>query len=123
MKKRQHGQRAALALKQRPAIRVAAPANQTTRPSPADQAVAAGVQLHRAGRLSEAEALYRQAITYDPAHADANHLLGLIAHQFGHYDLAVTLVSRAIQAAGDRPHYYLNLGASLQALGRTDMAI
>ena len=77
-------------------------------PSPADQAaadqaVAQGLPLHQAGRLAEAEACYRQALTLDPAHAEALHLLGLLAHQVGRPDIAVTLIEQAIGVAADRP--------------------
>ena len=89
----------------------------------ANQAVAQGVPLHQAGRLAEAEACYRQALTLDPTHAEALHLLGLLAHQVGRPDLAVTLIQQAVGVAADRPPYYLNLGAALQALGRLDDAI
>jgi protein O-GlcNAc transferase len=81
------------------------------------------MQHHRVGRLAEAEALYRQALAVEPEHAEANHLLGLIAHQLGHHDVAVSLISRAITSAGDRPLYYLNFSAALQAMGRLDLAI
>ncbi len=35
---------------------------------------------HQAGQLREAEALYRQILAAQPQHADAWHLLGLVAH-------------------------------------------
>src|SRR5882672_4974938 len=41
-------------------------------------------QHHRAGRLQQAEAIYRQIMQDVPNHADAIHHLGLIAHQTGH---------------------------------------
>jgi tetratricopeptide (TPR) repeat protein len=41
----------------------------------------AGVQHQQSGRLSEAEACYQRALTAQPDHADALHLLGLIFHQ------------------------------------------
>ena len=44
------------------------------------------VEHHRAGRLDQAEALYRKVIAIQPNEADALHLLGMLAHQQGHYD-------------------------------------
>src|SRR5437867_1473861 len=38
---------------------------------------------HQSGRLAEAEAIYRQILAVEPRHADALHLLGVIAHQVG----------------------------------------
>ena len=42
----------------------------------------AGVSHHRAGRLGEAEGMYRQVLKVQtPNHPGALHLLGAIAHQ------------------------------------------
>jgi len=57
----------------------------------------AGLKAHQAGRLADAEAAYRQALDLDGNHADANHLLGLIARQKGNLDSALQLFSKAIQ--------------------------
>jgi Flp pilus assembly protein TadD len=78
---------------------------------------------HQAGRTAEAEACYRRALAIEPAHAEALHLLGLLAQHRGQPDLAVELIGRAIQSAADRPTYYANLGTVLQMLGRIDEAI
>jgi predicted O-linked N-acetylglucosamine transferase (SPINDLY family) len=121
--KRQHGRHRPAAAQQRPAGRAAAPTTPAAPPSRADRAVAEGVQHHRVGRFAEAETHYRRALTHEPTHAEALHLLGLLAHQLGQYDMAVGLIGRAIMSASDRPLYYLNIGASLQALGRFDLAI
>ena len=40
-----------------------------------------GLQHHQAGRLQAAEQIYRQILAVEPNHADAIHLLGVIAHQ------------------------------------------
>ena len=37
------------------------------------------VARHRAGRLGEAEALYKQILLIEPGHADSLHLLGVLA--------------------------------------------
>jgi protein O-GlcNAc transferase len=78
--------------------------------------------LHQAGRLPEAEALYRQILLAEPAHPEALHFLGLLAHQLGKSAVAVELMRKAIDC---RPDYVLahnNLGNALQALGRLDEA-
>src|SRR4051794_1945648 len=49
---------------------------------------------HRAGRLQEAEAIYKK-MPHDP---DAVHLRGVIAHQLARHDEAVELIAKAIQA-------------------------
>ena len=80
-------------------------------------------QHHQAGRLAEAEALYRQIVAVEPRHADALHLLGVLAHQAGRGDLAVDLIRQAIAVAPQVPGYHYNLGLVLTAQGRLDEAI
>ena len=60
------------------------------------QAFEAGLQHHQAGRLAEAEGIYRQILTRQPQHADALHLLGVFAHQVGRDDAAVDLIGRSL---------------------------
>ena len=60
------------------------------------QTFEAAIGHHRAGRLAEAERLYRQILSQQPGHADALHLLGVIAQQVGQYDVAVELIGRAV---------------------------
>jgi len=59
------------------------------------QTFAVAVQHHQAGRLGDAEALYRQILGVQPGHAEAMHCLGVIAHQAGRHDLAVKLIRHA----------------------------
>ena len=49
-----------------------------------------GVRHHQAGRLAEAERVYRAVLEIDPKNADALHLLGVIGGQTGRHDLAAT---------------------------------
>ena len=51
-------------------------------------AIHAAVGHHQAGRLPQAEAIYRQILLVAPNHPDALHLSGLIAHQAGKYEMA-----------------------------------
>ncbi len=81
-----------------------------------------GLQFHLAGRLPEAEAIYRQVLDAKPGHADANHLLGGLAHQAGNHEQAVELISKAIAKMPKQPVYCNNLGNALHALGRLDEA-
>jgi tetratricopeptide (TPR) repeat protein len=88
-----------------------------------DQAFAAAVQHHQSGQLREAEALYRQILDGQPGHADAMHLLGVIAFQVGRYDPAAELISRAIALQPTVADYHANLGLVLAAQGKTQDAI
>jgi protein O-GlcNAc transferase len=78
------------------------------------------MQHHRAGRVAEAEQLYRQILAIDPRHADSLHLLGVIAHQAGRLDIALDLIGQSIAL---KPNYAVarslhTLGQSLQKLRR-----
>jgi protein O-GlcNAc transferase len=74
------------------------------------------IEHHRNGRLREAEALYREVLAATPRHADALHLLGVIALQSGHAEAAIELIGRAVEV---RPvdNYFCNLGNAFKAQG------
>jgi Flp pilus assembly protein TadD len=80
-------------------------------------------QHHQAGRLPQAEQLYRQVLALRPDHADAMYLLGVVAHQMGHGDLAVDLIHRAIALRPNSPQAHTNLGNVLVDRGQLDQAI
>jgi protein O-GlcNAc transferase len=81
------------------------------------------VEHHRAGRLDEAAALYREILRAEPDHADALHLLGTIAYQRGDNAQAVALIGRAL-ARDDRPAVMHNhLGLALLRQGMLDEAV
>lgn len=84
-----------------------------------------GVALksHRAGKLDEAERLYRQVLRRDPCHADSLHLLGIIGYQAGDHDAATQLIERAISVNGANPIYYSNYAAALLSSDRVEDAI
>src|SRR5438132_10695134 len=78
--------------------------------------LARAVELHRAGRLDAAAALYEDILAQAPHHFDALHLLGVIRHQHGQWEAAVKLIGAAvIQQA--HPVAYMNLGLAQAALG------
>jgi len=65
---------------------------------------------HEAGRLSEAERLYRESLAINPNHVSSLQSLGFILNQTGRTDTAAELISRAcrLDPAAAEPHY--NLG-------------
>jgi len=87
------------------------------------QALQLAVQHHQAGRLAEAELLYRQILAAQPNHADALHLLGVMAQQVGRYDLAMDWIQQAITLRPDNPTAHSNLGEALRKAGRIDEAM
>jgi predicted O-linked N-acetylglucosamine transferase (SPINDLY family) len=70
------------------------------------------------GDLAQAEAHCRQVLHVDPCHADALHLLGGLAYQFGHFDAAAQLVRRALEQVPTNAAWHADLGLILVAHGR-----
>jgi tetratricopeptide (TPR) repeat protein len=79
---------------------------------------AAGLAHHQGGRLAEAETAYRDALALQPDHADALHLLGVLASQVGRHDVAVELIGRAIGHHRASATYHSNHGLALAGLQR-----
>ena len=102
-----------------PALERPAPSGSSARPA---DLFAAALRLHQAGRLAEAEPLYRQALALDPNHVHALHYLGALAHQAGRSDIAADLIGRAVALDVRSPNAHNSLGAALKALGRADEA-
>jgi predicted O-linked N-acetylglucosamine transferase (SPINDLY family) len=87
-------------------------------PSPAIvRAMQQAVAHHQAGRLADAEKIYRQVLQQSPRDADALQLLGLLHHQTGRNDLAVELISKAITIR-PRAEFFINLSQAYRELGR-----
>ncbi|HTS88782.1 MAG TPA: tetratricopeptide repeat protein [Gemmatimonadales bacterium] len=81
------------------------------------------VELHRVGRLDEAQPLYREALLLDPGHPDALHLAGVLAHQAGRGVEALELVDRALARLPGFAEAHNSRGNILRALGRPDDAL
>jgi len=82
-----------------------------------DEAYRLAVQQHQSGRLREAESQYRQLLAQQPAHADALHMLGLLAFQTGHLAEAERLIREAIRLNPSAAAYHTDLGAVLATGG------
>jgi Flp pilus assembly protein TadD len=82
-----------------------------------------GIAHHRAGRLSQAVAVYGRILDAVPEHADALHLLGLAAHQFGQKEQALTLVTRAVASRPNIAGFHNSRGVVLSSLGRNEEAV
>lgn len=88
-------------------------------PSPAQRAM----QLHREGRLAQAEAAYRAILAEQPENVDALHLLGVVAFQTGRNELAAELIGRSLSLAEPNAAAHSNLGNVRAAQGRLDEAV
>jgi tetratricopeptide (TPR) repeat protein len=87
------------------------------------EALNLALQYHQAGDLPRAEGLYRQILQGEPGHADALHLLGVVAAQQGRRDLGLRCIAQAVTLCPHHAIYQHNLGLTLQDLGRLPEAM
>lgn len=73
----------------------------------------AGLRKHQANDLAGAEAEYRRVLADNPNHADALHLLGVLAGQCGHPQHAENLIRRAIAIDPLAAEFHQHLGSVL----------
>jgi len=85
-------------------------------------ALAIALAHHQAGRLPEAEALYRQILGREPGNAQAWHLLGVAQYQRGELAAAAESLGRAVALEPNAPAFHCNLGNVRQALNQPDQA-
>jgi Flp pilus assembly protein TadD len=78
---------------------------------------------HKAGRLLEAEAGYRQILAANPRQATVLNYYGVLAIQNGQIELAAKLLRRAVAANPTDSNYHCNLGEALRQSGRLESAI
>jgi len=97
--------------------------NTEQRTIPIPQAIQIALDHHHAGRLPEAEGIYRQVLQADPDNAEAMQLLGVIAHQVGRNDLAVELFDKVLAIQPGYAEAWGNRGLSQHALGRYEEAL
>jgi tetratricopeptide (TPR) repeat protein len=87
------------------------------RADPAREQFAKAAELHRAGKLGEAEAIYRSILQRDPRNLEAMRLLAFIAIHFEHYGQAEQLLKRAVEIAPDYLAAWIDLSrAQLERL-------
>jgi tetratricopeptide (TPR) repeat protein len=91
--------------------------------SSSSEALTIAFEHHQAGRLDEAEMIYRQVLAADPSHPDALHLQGLLALKKGDNELAIDSIRQAIVAKPTEPRFHGNLAGALKAQGKFDEAI
>jgi tetratricopeptide (TPR) repeat protein len=86
-------------------------------------AFAQALALHQAGRLTDAEKIYRQILAAQPTHFDSLHLLGVIFMHRGDAEAAVRQIEAVLKV---EPRHILalnNRGNALQQLRRFDEAL
>ena len=78
---------------------------------------------HRAGRLREAEAVYRAALKHDPGLSGALCNLGILSHRGGDDEQALDYLRRALDSDPESALALSNLGVVLRSLGRLDESL
>ena len=76
------------------------------------------MDLHRQGRLGEAEIQYRSLLAKSPSQFDVLHLFGILKLQQGNLAEALTLISKAVEINPSALDARSNLIAALFGLGR-----
>jgi protein O-GlcNAc transferase len=88
-----------------------------------DKAFALAFQQYRSARLAEAEQTCLYILAHQPDHADALHLLGVIALNVNQPDQALPLLARAVSCCPNNAEFHCNLGLALAAHRRFDEAL
>ena len=81
------------------------------------------ISFSQTGQLQQAEQICQQILKDFPQHANALHLLGVIAYKVEEYKIATDLISRAVRIDSDQSLFYINLGNVLQEQGRLEESI
>lgn len=89
----------------------------------AEQAMQLAAQHQGAGRLGEAEAVLQAILNTEPRHAQALHLMGVVAYQTGHRDRAMALIRQAIDVDPGQALFHSNLAEMSRQQGQLAAAI
>lgn len=81
-----------------------------------------GVQLFMAGKLSEAEAIYEQALEINADHATTLNNMGMLKLQQKEFSSALSWFDKAL-SENEKPVYYLNKGHAYANLKKLDEAV
>ena len=78
-----------------------------------EQALQQAVEAHKAGKLQDAEALYRAILKTQPKHPDANHNLGVLAVSINKTEAALPLFKNALEANPSQGQFWLSYAGAL----------
>src|SRR5690349_13697066 len=91
--------------------------------TPLAQAMTLAAQQYQAGNFPAAGQICRQILLADPRHAEALHLLGVLAYGAGQFALAEDYIAAALQVHEQDARFHNSLGIVRQRQGRIDEAI
>ena len=100
-----------------------APVPSTQRRSRCRRLFAQALELHKQGRLAEAEQLYSEVLAHRPDHFDALQMLSVIKLAKGQPAEALRLISEAMRMRRPSPQILVNHGMILHALDRSEEAL
>lgn len=92
-------------------------------PASAAELFATAIRREAAGKVLEAEALYRQILAQDPNHAASIARLGVMATKSGRSEIAITLLASAIRLNPNEPFFRFDLGNALLQARRPEDAV
>ena len=81
------------------------------------------ISLYQAGQLQQAEQICQQILRNYPQHAKALHLLDDIAYQVRENEVAIGLITQAIEMDSTQYVFFNSLGAALQEQDRLEESI
>jgi len=89
---------------------------------PISEAMRLAIEHQQAGRLQQAEVIYRAVLESEPAHAGAAYNLALIALQSGRAQHAVPALRQALERDPDNAAHWLNYAVALVSSGESRAA-
>jgi predicted TPR repeat methyltransferase len=78
---------------------------------------------HAAGDLMKAVEFYQTMPISSPDYLEGQHYLGIALHHLGQHELAVDILTRTLERAGERADWLSNFGNVLAAQGKFDAAV
>ena len=93
-----------------------------TVPSNVDDVLQQAIRFHQAGKLADAEPLYRHILKRQPTHPDANHNLGVLAAQCGQPVMAMPFFQAALESDPEQMQYWLSYIETLLKLSQPEAA-
>ena len=81
------------------------------------------MELHRTGRIAEADTLYRQLYAAFPQAVDLIHLIGLTTCELGRPQEGIPLIEESLRHRPLTAHYHANYGVKLIEVRRFDDAV
>jgi predicted O-linked N-acetylglucosamine transferase (SPINDLY family) len=88
-----------------------------------DAAYRQALSLHQQGRIEDARLLCQRSLQHQPQHFGALHLLGVIAGQSNHPELAAALIAEALKIDPQNIAAHNNYGNALCQLNRHEAAV